>query len=79
MPHVLAGTETQKIKTQFEIMSVPYLVVKMDYSRGARHGLTQWQDDHWKAEDAKPHAEKKKHDSIVLRWRNDDKYHLRAY
>ena len=35
--------QRRKIKSQFKIMSVPYNVVRMDYSRGARHGQTQWQ------------------------------------
>ena len=48
--------QRRKIKTQFEIMSVPCYIVRMDHSRGARHGQTQWQYDHWKAKDAKRRA-----------------------
>ena len=58
--------QRRKINAQFEIMSVTYYVLRMDYSRGARHGQTQWQYDNWKAQDAKRHAERK-HGSIVLR------------
>ena len=45
-----------------------------DYSRGARYGQSRWQYDHWKAKYAQRHAEKKAHDSIVLRWQNDERY-----
>ena len=41
--------QRRKVNAQFEIMSVPYNVVRMDYSRGARHGQNQWQYDNWKA------------------------------
>ena len=47
------------IKSQFEILSIPYYVVKTDYSGGATHGQSQWQYDHWKAKDAKRFAERK--------------------
>ena len=52
--------QRRSIKSQFEILSIAYFVVKTDYSGGARHGQSQWQYDHWKAkEDAKRHAERK--------------------
>ena len=46
----------------------------VDYSRGKRHGEAQWQRDHWKAMDARRGARKKGHDSIVIRWQEDEKY-----
>ena len=54
--------QKRTIKSQFEILSIPYYVVKTDCSRGARYEY-----DHWKAKDAKRPPEKKDHDSIVLR------------
>ena len=52
--------QQRKIKTQFEIMSVPFFKVREDDSRGAKHGLTQWQYDHWKAKDAKKKCEEER-------------------
>ena len=66
--------QQRKIKSQFEIFSIPSYVVKTDDSRGARHGQSQWQYDHWKAKDAKRHAAKKNHKTILLKWQNDEKY-----
>ena len=57
--------QKRKIRTQFDIMSVPYYIVRVDDSRGARHGESQWQCDHWQAKDAKRRARKKGKDSIV--------------
>ena len=70
--HAVAGTE--KIGTQFEFVSVPYYLVRFDYSRGAKYGQSQWQYDHWKARDPKRGATRHKHDSIELRWKRADKY-----
>ena len=58
--------QRRKIRSQSEIMSVPYFVVKTDHSRGKT-----WADQ-WKAKDAKRSATRKNHDSIVLRWQNDE-------
>ena len=63
-----------RIKTQFESMSVPYYIARVDFSRGGNIARAQWQYDHWKAQDAKRSTTKKNHDSIVLRWQNDEKY-----
>ena len=59
--------QKQSINTQFEIMTVPYYLVRVNYSRGE----SQWQKDHWKAEDGKLEARKHNQDSIELRWIND--------
>ena len=59
MPCALAGTEKKKLK---------------DDSRGAKHGLSQWQYDHWKAGDARKGARKKGKDFIVQRWQEDETY-----
>ena len=66
--------QRRKIRSHSELMSMPYDVVKTDCSRGAKHGETQWQYDHWKAKDAQRHVTRKKHDSILLRWQNDERY-----
>ena len=51
-------------------MIVPYNLSRVNYSRGKRHGETQWQKDHWKARGARREG----HDSIVIRWQEDEKY-----
>ena len=66
--------QRKRITIQFEVVSVPYYIVRVDYSRGAKHCESQWQHDHWKARAAKRGATRKKHDAIELRWKNDDKY-----
>ena len=38
------------------------------------HGEARWQRNHWKAMDARIEAERKGHDSIVIRWQEDEKY-----
>ena len=55
-------------------MSVPFLTVREDNSRGAKNGLSQWQYDHWKARDETKGAMKKGKDSNVQRWQEDEKY-----
>ena len=62
----------RKIKSQFEILSIPHYVVKTDCSRGARHGPSQWQCDRWKAKGTKRNALKKNHKSFTERWHNDE-------
>ena len=62
--------QKRKIKSQYEILSIPYHVVKTDCSRGARHGQSQWQYDHCTAKDTKRNSQKKNHDSILLKWQN---------
>ena len=42
------------------------------YSRGAKHGLTQAQYDHFKANESTRHAKKKQHSSITDRWHRDE-------
>ena len=64
----------EKIRTQFEVVSVPHYLAGVDYSRGAEHGENQWQYDHWQARDAEKGATKHKRDSIELRRKNDDIY-----
>ena len=44
--------QTRKIKTRFEIASVPFSTVREDDSRRAKHGRERLQYDHWKAKDA---------------------------
>ena len=58
---------------QLSLMTVPFHV-RVSHSRGAKHGESQWQKDHWKAKDANIGARKHNQDSIELRWINDDIY-----
>ena len=50
--------QTQRIKTQFAGMKVPFYHARVNYSRGKRHGEAQWQKDNWKARDALQKSEK---------------------
>ena len=74
MPYAVAGTERRKIRSQFEVMSVPFYPVREGDTRGAKHGQTQWQYDHWKARDATMGAKKRGTDSNVQRWKEDETY-----
>ena len=65
--------QIQRITTRFEVMMVPYHHARANYSRGTRREA-QLQKDHWKARGARRGARKNNHDSIVLRWQNDEKY-----
>ena len=38
--------QKKRIKIQFEVMSVPHYLVRVDYSRGAKHGENKWQKSH---------------------------------
>ena len=67
------------IKTQLELMSVPFYTVREDDSRGAKHRLSQWQYDHWKARDATKCARNTGKDSIVQRWQEDETYRASQY
>ena len=49
----------RKIKDQFEILSIFWYIVKKNYSRGAKHGRSQEQYGHFKANESTRHAKKK--------------------
>ena len=66
--------QKRKIKTHFEIMSVPFYSAREGDSRGAKHGQTQWQYDHRKARDAKKRCAEERDISIVQRWQEDETY-----
>ena len=66
--------QMQRINARFQALIVPYYFARVNYSRGKRHGEAQWQRDHWKAMDARRGARRKGHDSIVIRWQEDEKY-----
>ena len=66
--------QIQWIKAPVEAIIVPYYLARVNYSRGNRHGEAQWQKDHSEARDARRGARRKNHDSIVLRWQNDEMY-----
>ena len=51
-------------------MTVSYYLVRVNYSRGAKHGERQWQKYHWTVKDAQKGARKHNQDSIELRWIN---------
>ena len=57
-------------KDQSQIPSL----ARVNCSRGKKHGETQWQQDHWKAVDARRGALKHNKDTIVIRWQEDEKY-----
>ena len=63
-----------RIKARFQALIVPYYLARVNYSRGKKHGDTQWQQDHWKAMDARRGAWKHNKDTIVIRWQEDAKY-----
>ena len=44
----------------------PYYLAVVNRSRGKRHGDQPWQEDHWKAGDAKRGARKHNHSSIPV-------------
>ena len=46
----------------------------MNRSRGKKHGETQWQQDHWKAVDARTGAWKRGQGTFEIRWQEDEKY-----
>ena len=48
-----SSEQRRKNKSQFEILAVQCYTVKTDNLRGASHGQSQWQYDHWKAKDTK--------------------------
>ena len=60
--------QKRKTKNQFEIWSIPYYIVKKNYSRSEKHGRSQEQNDHFKARDSTQNAQKKKYFSITDRW-----------
>ena len=66
--------QRERIRSQFEVVFVPYFFVRVDCSRGAKYGQSQWQYDHWKARDPKRGVTRHKHYSIEVRWKSADKY-----
>ena len=63
----LSPEQKQWIKTQFEIMIVSHYLVRVYYSRAAKHGERQWQKVKWKAKDAKRWGNKHHPESVELR------------
>ena len=63
-----------RVKARFQTLIVPYFFARVDRSRSKKHDETQWQQDHWKAVDAKRGA--KTHDKATntIRWQQDEKY-----
>ena len=57
-----------------QALIVPYCLARVNRSRGKRHGDQQWQEDHWKATDAKKARKHNDHPSILSRWQNDEQY-----
>ena len=49
-------------------------MVKKNHSRGAKHGNSQEQYDHFKANESTRHAKEKGYDSILHRFQNDELY-----
>ena len=45
--------QRKRIRTPSEVVFVPYFFVRVNYSRCAEYGQSQWQSDHWKARDPK--------------------------
>ena len=66
--------QKRKIKTRFEIMSVPFYTVREDDTRRAKHGQNPWQYDHWKARGATEGAQQRKYRSILHRWQKEEAY-----
>ena len=66
--------QKRKMKDQFEILSIPQYIVKKNCSRGAKHGRTQEQYDHFKANESTRHAKKKYLLSITDRIQRDEFY-----
>ena len=64
----------ERIKTRFQANILPYHLPRVNYSRGKRHGEAQWQRDQSKAMNARRGAGRKGHDSIVIKWQENDKY-----
>ena len=51
---------------------IPYYFARINRSRGKKYGETQWQQDHWKAVDAKRGAKKQNKATITIRWQQDE-------
>ena len=66
--------QKRKTKEQFEVLSIPHDIVKKNYSRGAKHGPSQEQYDHFKANESTRHAKKKNNSSITERFQKDELY-----
>ena len=73
--------ELGQISGTVQCRSYAWSTYRMDWpsvlvarSRGKKHGETQWQQDHWKVMNARRVAWKHKKGTIVIRWREDEKY-----
>ena len=55
-------------------MSIPFFIVKKGTSRGAKHGKSQEQHDHFKANESLRHAKQEQYSSILLRFQEDELY-----
>ena len=54
----------RRIRARFQTWMVPYYLARINRSRSKKHGESQWQQDHWKAVDAKRGA--KKHNKATI-------------
>ena len=69
----LSSTWYKRISARFQALTVPYYLARVNRPRGKKHGETQWQQDHWKAVDARRGAWKHNKGTIVIRWQEDEK------
>ena len=51
-------------------------LVRVNGSRGKKHGETPWEQDHWKVMDAKRGAKKRDKDTNTIRWQQDEEYRI---
>ena len=63
-----------RINARFHALIVPCYLARVNRSRGKKHGETQWQQDHWKAMDARRGAWEHNNGTIVISWQEDEKY-----
>ena len=64
-----------RIKARFQALKAPCYLARLNRSRGKKRRDSEWQQDHWKAIDAREGARKhNNHPTILSRWQNDEQY-----
>ena len=76
MLHAVEGAEANDEGKNVMHLSIPFFIAKKGTSRGAKHGKSQEQVNHFKANESRRHAIKKGFLSILESFQNDKLYRM---
>ena len=64
--------QKRKTKEELDALPIPNYIVKKNHTRGAKHGKSQEQHDHFIANESTRHAKKRIFSSVLERFQKDE-------